>query len=74
MTQVMNTNEFSKENSENILEDGIKLLSLNRLKKRRQAVVNRLHVLSLGGVDDGREIQDLLMEKKELDSQIANIK
>lgn len=74
MTQVMNTNEFSKENSENILEDGIRLLSLNRLKKRRQAVVNRLHVLSLGGVDDGREIQDLLMEKKELDSQIANIK
>ena len=74
ITQVINTNEFSKENSENILEDGIKLVSLNKLKKRRRVVVNRLHVLSLDNVDDDREIQDLLMEKKELDSQIANIK
>ena len=31
-------------------------------------------MLSLDNVGDDREIQDLLMEKKELDSQIANIK
>ncbi len=72
--QVINTNEFSKESSENILEDGIRLVSLNKLKKRRQNVVNRLHVLSLSEINDDREIQDLLMEKKELDSQISNIK
>ena len=74
ITQVINTNEFSKESSEDILEDGIKLVSLNKLKKRRQSVVNRLHVLSLNEINDDREIQDLLMEKKELDSQISNIK
>ena len=72
--QVINTDEFSKENSENILEDGIKLISLNRLKKRRRYVVNRLHVLSLDNVTDDREVQDLLMEKKELDGQISNIR
>ncbi|MGP1438709.1 MAG: DNA primase [Treponema sp.] len=73
ITQVINTDEFSKENSENILEDGIKLINLNKLKKRRQNVVNRLHVLSLNNSDD-REVQDLLMEKKELDSQISSVK
>ena len=74
ITQVINTDEFSEENSENILEDGIKLVSLNKLKKRRRNVVNRLHVLSLGEVDGDREIQELLLEKKELDDQISNIK
>ncbi|MGP1520610.1 MAG: DNA primase [Treponema sp.] len=72
--QVINTNEFSKDNSENILEDGIKLVSLNKLKKRRQNVVNRLHILSLNEMNDDKEMQDLLMEKKELDIQISNIK
>ena len=74
ITQVINTNEFSKDSSENILEDGIKLVSLNRLKRRRRNVVNRLHVLSMNENVDDREMQDLLMEKKELDSQISNIR
>lgn len=74
ITQVINTNEFSKDSSENILEDGIKLVGLNRLKRRRRNVVNRLHVLSMNENVDDREMQDLLMEKKELDSQISNIR
>ena len=74
VTQVINTDEFSKESSEDILKDGIRLVSLNKLKKRRRSVVNRLHVLSLTEDSDDREIQDLLMEKKELDGQIASIK
>ena len=74
ITQVINTEEFSKENSENILEDGIKLIGLNKLKKRRRYVVNRLHILSLKDDGNDREVQDLLMEKKELDDQISNIR
>lgn len=60
-------------NSSEILNDGIRLIDLNRLKKRRAVLVNKINVL-ISKNDDGKDLRDLLMEKSELDAQIFSYK
>lgn len=60
-------------NSSEILNDGIRLIDLNRLKKRRAILVNKINVL-ISKNEDGKDLRDLLMEKSELDAQIFSYK
>ncbi len=68
VTKAMAGDEFV-DNHENILNDGIKLIQLNKLKRRRSALVNKINMFTLKG-SDGKEMRDLLLEKSELDAQI----
>ena len=70
--KAIESGEFANNNI-NILNDGIKLIKINRLKKQRNAVVNKIRKLEYEE-DKDREIRDLLMEKNELDSLILALK
>ena len=65
------SSEFES-NTPDILSDGIKLINLNRLKKKRNQVVNKIRRFELV-TDRDMELKELLMEKNELDSQIFAI-
>ncbi len=63
------SNDVYNENREQILKDGIRFVNLNRLKKRREQVVNKIHSFSYKE-NETKEMQDLLIEKNELDNKI----
>ena len=66
----LDSDEFA-DNAKEVLVDGMKLILLSRLKKRREAIVNRVRSCAVKQTDE-REIRELLMEKAELDAQISS--
>ena len=70
--KAIESGEFAN-NNVNILNDGIKLIKINRLRKQRDTVVNKIRCLEYER-DKDREVRDLLMEKNEIDSLILALK
>ena len=66
----LDSNEFA-ENARDVLLDGIKLISVSRLKKRREMIVNKVRSSEVREITE-REMRELLMEKAELDAQISS--
>lgn len=66
----IDSNEFA-DNAKNILLDGIRLISLSRLKKRREIIVNKVRGCTIKQTGE-RELRELLIEKAELDAQISS--
>jgi len=66
----LDSNEFA-DNAKEVLFDGIRLILLSRLKKRREVIVNKVRTCAIKQTGE-REIRELLMEKAELDAQISS--
>ena len=74
VSQTILNGEFA-DNSERIVNDGIRFIKQNILQKQRDKIIGRLRLLHGGkSIDTDKVIQELMEQKKSIDVELTNLK
>ncbi|MFI3257386.1 MAG: DNA primase [Spirochaetales bacterium] len=72
VTQTITSGEFSQ-NSQQVIEDSIKMIKRKSLIKKRDRLLNRIRQMQSGSFEEQQQLDTLLSEKMNIDFELNNL-